>query len=94
MNENMDNLIIIAGVLAGIRAYWVFNLLRQENELPIGTFTMFFNDKNKFSMYLIIRPFFKKMKNEKLRRKINYITIATYICFIIGFYFAYKKENP
>lgn len=80
----MDNLIIIAGIFAAIRAFWVYNLLREESGHLKGSVMSFLEDKNKFSMYLLIRPFKRKMKNERLRKKINIITFVIYICFIIG----------
>lgn len=86
----MDNLIIVAGLLAAIRAYWVYNLLREEKGLSKGSFISFFEDKNKFNMYIIIRPFFKKMRNEKLKFKVNIISYVIYICFIVGMIFVLK----
>jgi len=86
----MDNLVIVAGVLAVIRAYWVYNLLREEKGLSKGSLSMFFEDKNKFTMYIYIRLFYKKMKNEKLKNRINIISYIIYACFIVGLIFILK----
>jgi len=83
----MENLIIVAGILAIIRAFWVYNLLREEKGFSKGKFSSFLKDENKYNMYLIIRPFLKEMKNEKLRKRINIISYIIYVFFIIGIVF-------
>lgn len=90
---DMDNLVIIAGILAVIRAYWVYNLLREEKGFSHGNFSSFLKDKNKYNMYLIIRPFHKKMKKEKLRKRINIISYIIYVFFIIGIVFIIIKSS-
>lgn len=79
----MEILVIVAGILMGLRSYWVYNLLREEKGLSKGSLLMFIEDKNKYTMYLIIRPFLKEMKNERLKSRINIITYIIYACFFI-----------
>lgn len=86
----MDNLIIVAGILAAIRAYWVCNLLREEKGLKKGNIASFIDDENKFNYYIFIRPFFKKMRNERLKTRINIISYIIYGTFIIGMIYALK----
>ena len=86
----MDILIIVAGLLAVIRAYWAFNLLREEKGLARGDFTSFLEEKNKFNLYIIIRPFFRKMQNERLKSRINILSYIIYVCFIVGMIFVFK----
>lgn len=89
----MDNLVIVAGILAVIRAYWVYNLLREEKGFSKGNFSSFLKDKDKYTMYLIIRPFLKEMNNEKLRKRINIISYLIYFFFIIGVAFIIIKSD-
>ncbi|SMO62172.1 hypothetical protein SAMN06265379_103408 [Saccharicrinis carchari] len=74
----MDNLIILAGVLAAIRAYWMYNLLREEKGLSKGNISMFLDDENKFLLYILVRPFYKKMKNDKLRLNIHLLSYVRF----------------
>jgi len=86
----MDNLIILSGLLTVIRAYWVFNLLNIERGQEKRSFSNFINDRNVFSYYIIIRPFYITMKDNLLKRKINIITYLIYICLIVGLYYVTK----
>lgn len=83
----MDNLIILAGLLAAVRSYWVFNLLRIEKGEEKILFKDFLFSKNKFSYYFLIKPFYRKMKEESLKKKVNIITYLTYGSLLIGIYF-------
>jgi hypothetical protein len=80
----MENFIILAGLLAVLRAFWAYNLLREENGLSKGNFASYLKDRNRHNLYIIIRPFLSKMKNEKLRKKVNVISCIIYIFLIIG----------
>ena len=82
----MEYLIIVSGILAGVRAYWVFNLLRIERGIPKANIWEYFNDKNWMQYYLYIRPFYKKVKDERLKKKINIISYIIYLFFFSGFF--------
>lgn len=81
----MENFIILAGIIAILRAYWVYNLIRKEKNLSKGNFSSFLSDRNKYNMYLLIRPFLGDMKDEKLKTRVNVLTYIIYVLFIIGF---------
>jgi uncharacterized membrane protein YbjE (DUF340 family) len=80
----MENFIILAGIIAILRAYWVYNLIRKEKKISKGNFSSFLRDKNKYNMYLLIRPFIGNMKDEKLKTRVNVLTYIIYVLFIIG----------
>lgn len=84
----MDNLIILAGLLATLRAYWTFNLFKTEKGEGKIHFWDFIFNKESFSYYFVIRPFYKKYKDELLKKKINIITYVIYLSFSLGMYFA------
>lgn len=88
----MENLIVLAGLLSLFRAYWVFNILNEQKGLTKITFIEFWTKKDIITYFIFIRPFFKQMKNEKVRFRVNITTLTIYICLSVGIYFSIKSR--
>lgn len=91
----MEILIIIAGILNFIRAFWVINLINKSNGVEKISFIEFFGEAPHFQKYLfrilLIWPYFRFRKDKKLQLLINLVTVVIYI--LIGGYI-YSINHP
>jgi len=81
----IDIFLTFAAFLMSIRSYWVVNMIRIESNLEKLSFyeAQFLVIAQPLHM-LLIRPFFKEKKDEKLRKKINWITFLIWACLLTG----------
>ncbi len=79
---NVEFLIIFIGGLSVFRAYKTYNLIREEKGLAKANLFKFLNDRNANTYIILVRPFNKNMRNEKLKKEINLLTYLIYLLFM------------